>query len=143
MSYRLRRGRGRRSEPLLDLTKEFCGRDGRRGRQLTVTVTATNNGTAPAYNPRFLDDLTGIDFSYVGNVGGTNPPTNIDTTTYGPDSPMFSWDPGYEIPVGGQVSFTFDVQVGDVSSRCRYSRTRSRPTGPRCRGRTRPSIPPA
>ena len=81
---------------------------------LTVTVTATNNGTAPAYNPRFLDDLTGVDFSYVGNVAGDNPPVNVDTTTYGADSAVFSWDPGYEIPIGGQVSFTFDVLVGDT-----------------------------
>ncbi len=102
------------AEPLLELTKDFAVETADAGDILTVTVTATNNGTAPAYNPRILDDLTGVDFSYVGNVGGTNPPTNIDTTTYGPDSPVFSWDPGYEIPIGGQVSFTFDVQVGDT-----------------------------
>jgi uncharacterized repeat protein (TIGR01451 family) len=102
------------SEPLLELTKDFAVETTDAGDVLTVTVTTTNNGTAPAYNPRILDDLTGVDFSYVGNVGGTNPPTTIDTTTYGPDSPVFSWDPGYEIPVGGQVSFTFDVQVGDT-----------------------------
>jgi uncharacterized repeat protein (TIGR01451 family)/fimbrial isopeptide formation D2 family protein len=102
------------SEPLLELTKDFAVETADAGDVLTVTVTATNNGTAPAYNPRILDNLTGVDFSYVGNVGGANPPTNVDTTTYGPDRPVFSWDPGYEIPIGGHVSFTFDVLVGDT-----------------------------
>ena len=102
------------AEPLLELTKEFAVETADATDQLTVTVTATNNGTATAYNPRMLDDLTGVELSYIGNVGGTNPPTNIDTTTYGPDSPLFSWDPGFAIAVGEQISFTFVVQVGDV-----------------------------
>ena len=41
---------------------------------LTVTVTATNNGTATAYNLRVLDDLTGRNMTFTGTVGGTNPP---------------------------------------------------------------------
>jgi len=102
------------AEPLIALTKEFAVETADATDQLTVTVTATNNGTATAYNPRLLDDLTGTDLSYVGNVGGTNPPTDIDTTTYGTDSPLFSWDPGYAIAVGEQISFTFVVQVGDA-----------------------------
>ena len=101
------------AEPLVELTKDFAVETADATDQLTVTVTATNNGTATAYNPRMLDDLTGVDLSYVGNVGGTNPPTNIDTTTYGPDSPLFSWDTGFAIAVGEQISFTFVVQVGD------------------------------
>ena len=101
------------AEPVIDLLKEFAVETADATDQLTVTVTATNNGTATAHNPRVLDDLTGTDLSYVGNVGGTNPPPNVDTTTYGADSPMFSWDPGFAIAVGEQVSFTFVVQVGD------------------------------
>ena len=62
-----------------------------------------------------LDDLTGTGLSLRRQRRRRqSAPTNIDTTTYGPDSPLFSWDPGYEIPIGGQVSFTFDVLVGDV-----------------------------
>ena len=102
------------SEPLLELTKEFNVETADAADTLTVTITAINNGTAPAYNPRFLDDLTGTGLSYAGNVAGDNPPPNVDTTTYGPDAPLFTFDPGYEIPIGGQVSFTFDVLVGDV-----------------------------
>ncbi len=101
------------AEPLLELTKDFAVETADASDRLTVTVTATNNGTATAYNPRFLDDLSGTAFSYVGDVAGTNPPTNVDTTTYGPDSPLFGWDPGFAIAVGEQVSFTFVVEVGD------------------------------
>ena len=61
------------SEPLLELTKEFAVETADASDQVTVTITATNNGTAPAYNPRFLDDLTGTGLSYIGNVAGTNP----------------------------------------------------------------------
>ena len=102
------------SEPFLELQKDFGVLQADASDLLTVTVTATNNGTATAYNPRFLDDLVGTDMTYVGQVGGTNPPPNIDTTTYGPDSPLFSWNPGFAIAVGDQVSFTFVVQVADV-----------------------------
>lgn len=99
------------SEPVLDLEKAFAVATADASDVLTVTITATNSGTATAYNPRLLDDLTGTRYTYVGNVAGDNPPPNVDVTTYGPDSPLFSWDPGYAIPVGGQVSFTFDVLV--------------------------------
>ena len=102
------------AEPLLELQKNFSVETADASDQLTVEVTITNNGTATAYNPRILDDLTAVDLAYVGNVAGANPPPNIDTTTFGPESPLFSWDPGYEIPIGGQVSFTFVVQVDDV-----------------------------
>ena len=102
------------AEPLLELTKKFAVDTVDASDQVTVTVTAVNTGTAPAYNPRFLDDLSGTEFSYVGNVAGDNPPPNVDTTAVGVNSPIFSFDPGYEIPVGGQISFTFVVQVDDV-----------------------------
>ena len=102
------------AEPLIELQKDFGVETADASDQLTVTVTLTNNGTATAYNPRVLDDLTDTDFTYVGNVAGDNPPTAIDITTYGPDSPLFSWDPGYAIPIGEQISFTFDVLVGDL-----------------------------
>ena len=101
------------SEPLLELQKTFAVETADAADQLVVTVTATNNGTATAYNPRVLDDLTGTRFSYVGNPGGTNPPDAIDTTTYGADSPLFTWAPGYAVPPGGQLSFTFVVAVDD------------------------------
>ncbi len=102
------------AEPLIELQKDFAVETADASDQLTVTVTATNNGTATAYNPRMLDDLTGVDLSYIGNMGGTSPPTNVNTTTFGPDSPLFSWDPGYAIAAGEQISFTFVVQVGDA-----------------------------
>ncbi len=102
------------AEPLLELTKEFEVDSADASDQVTVTITATNVGTAAAYNPRFLDDLTDTDLSYVGNVSGDNPPPNVDIATFGPETPLFSYDPGYEIPVGGQVSFTFVVQLQDV-----------------------------
>lgn len=101
------------AEPAIDLVKDFGVETADATDVLTVTVTATNSGTATAYNPRLLDDLTGTRLTYVGNVGGDDPPVNVDTTTYGPDSPMFSWDPGFAVPVGETISFTFEVQVAD------------------------------
>ena len=102
------------NEPLIDLQKEFAVETADAADQLTVTVTATNVGTSTAYNPRFLDDLTGTRFTYIGQVGGANVPDNIDTTTFGADSPLFSWDPGFAIAVGDQISFTFVVRVDDT-----------------------------
>jgi len=102
------------TEPLLDLQKEFAVETADATDQLTVTVIAINNGSATAYNPRILDDLTGTDLSYVGTISGTNPPTNVDTTTYGANSPLFSWDPGFALAAGEQISFTFVVQVADT-----------------------------
>jgi len=102
------------AEPLIELQKDFAVETADATDQLTVTIIATNNGTATGYNLRLLDDLTGTDLSYIGNVGGTNPPVNVDTTTYGPDSPIFSWDPGFAIAVGEQIDFTFVVQVADT-----------------------------
>ena len=100
------------AEPLIELQKEFAVEQADASDQLTVTVTATNTGTATAYNPRILDDLSATDLTFIGDPGGTTPPTNVDTTTYGPNSPLFSWDPGFGIVAGEQVSFTFVVQVG-------------------------------
>ena len=100
------------SEPVIELQKDFAVEQADASDQLSVTITATNTGTATAYNPRLLDDLTGTDLSYVGQVDGVVPP-NVDTTTFGADIPLFSWDPGFAIAPGDQVSFTFVVQVGD------------------------------
>ena len=102
------------AEPLLDLQKEFAVVNADALDRLTVTVTATNNGTATAYNPRFLDDLSGTAFSFVGDVAGASPPDNIDTTTYGADSPLFSWAAGFAIAAGEQISFSFVLEVADT-----------------------------
>ena len=78
-------------EPRIDLTKAFAVANADAGDILTVTVTATNSGTATAYNLRVLDDLTGRNLTFTGTVGGTNPPDTIDTTTLGANQPIFSW----------------------------------------------------
>ena len=72
-------------EPRIALTKSFAPVvNADAADELQVTVTATNNGTSPAYNLRVMDDLTAGYFTYVGNIGGTTPPT-ADTTTLGAD----------------------------------------------------------
>ena len=104
---------------LIALTKSFAVANSDAGDILTVTVTATNNGTAAAYNLRVLDDLVGSDLSYiVGSVSGTDPPDNVDITTLGANQPIFSWNntsPDYEIlpsPAATSVkTFTFNVRV--------------------------------
>ncbi len=101
-------------EPRIELTKAFAVSDADADDILTVTVTATNQGTATAYNLRVLDDLSGRNLTYIGNTSGTDPPNTIDITTLGANRPIFSWNPPNGIEPGGAVSFTFDVRVDTV-----------------------------
>ena len=98
-------------EPLINLTKSFAAANADAADVLTVTVTATNNGTATAYNLRVLDDLSGRNLTFTGNVGGSDPPDTIDTTTRGANQPIFSWNAPNGIDPGNGISFTFDVLV--------------------------------
>ncbi|KJS32549.1 MAG: hypothetical protein VR64_06500 [Desulfatitalea sp. BRH_c12] len=98
-------------EPRIALTKAFAAADADAGDILTVTVTATNNGTATAYNLRVLDDLVGSNLTFVGNVGGTTPPHNTDTATLGANRPIFSWNAPNGIAPNATVSFTFEVSA--------------------------------
>ncbi|MFL6646497.1 MAG: hypothetical protein ACJ8KO_00870, partial [Sulfurifustaceae bacterium] len=101
-------------ESRLVLTKSFAVTNADAADVLTVTVTATNTGTATAYDLHVLDDLTGKKLTFLGSLGGTDPPNNVDTTTLGPNRPIFSWNPSnpkFAIAPGGRVSFTFQVRV--------------------------------
>ena len=97
-------------EPQLDLATTFSVAEVDAGDLPRVTVTATNNGTATAYNPRFLDDLTGVELTYRGDIQGVNPPTD-DIITIGPNAPIFSWPPGLAIAPTQSISFSFAVEV--------------------------------
>ncbi|WP_444905163.1 isopeptide-forming domain-containing fimbrial protein [Microbulbifer sp. CnH-101-E] len=101
-------------EPKIQLNKSFAVTNSDADDILTVTVTAENIGTAAAYNLQVLDDLTGSKLVYIGNIGGNDPPQNVDITTVGANSPIFSWNRSnadYSIAVGATKSFTFDVRV--------------------------------
>jgi uncharacterized repeat protein (TIGR01451 family)/fimbrial isopeptide formation D2 family protein len=98
-------------EPEIALTKTFAVADADAADRLTVSVTATNNGTAPAYNLRVLDDLTGSDMTFNGSVGGADPPDVVDTATLGTNRPIFSWGAPNGIDPGDSVGFTFEVTV--------------------------------
>jgi uncharacterized repeat protein (TIGR01451 family)/fimbrial isopeptide formation D2 family protein len=98
-------------EPRIDLTKSFAVANADAADVLTVTVTATNSGTATAYNLRVLDDLPGLNMTYAGTVGGANPPDIIDTTALGANRPIFSWSAPNGINPGNAISFTFDVRI--------------------------------
>ena len=105
-------------EPQIVLNKTFAVANADAQDVLTVTVTATNTGSAPAYNLRVLDDLTGVaNLTFLGNVAGTDPPDNVDIVTLGANSPVFSYNAPNAIAAtgnpGDSVSFTFDVLVGD------------------------------
>jgi len=100
-------------EPRIDLTKSFAVADTDAADVLTVTVTATNSGTAAAYNLRVLDDLTGLDMTFTGTVGGADPPDSVDTTTLGANRPIFSWSAPNGIDPGNTISFTFNLRVDD------------------------------
>jgi uncharacterized repeat protein (TIGR01451 family)/fimbrial isopeptide formation D2 family protein len=102
-------------EPRIALAKAFSVANGDAGDIVTVTVTATNSGTAAAYNLRVLDDLAAIkDLTYVaGSTGGPDAP-DVVNTTLGANRPIFRWNmsnPKYAIPPGAVRSFTFKVRV--------------------------------
>lgn len=102
-------------EPVLALTKAFSVANADAADVLTITVTATNNGTAPAYNLRVFDDLAAVaNLTFLGNVGGLDPPDNVDTSTFGTNRPVFSWNPAnpkFAIAPGATRSFSFQVRV--------------------------------
>lgn len=98
-------------EPALTLAQSFSVAQVDAGDQPRITVTATNTGTATAYNPRFLDDLRLAPFSYIGDVAGANPPPSVDVTTIDADAPIFSYPPGFSIAPGASISFSFAVEV--------------------------------
>ena len=103
-------------EPVIALTKAFSVINADASDVLTITVTATNSGTATAYNLRVLDDLAAVaNLTYLGNVSGLDPPDNVDTTTLGANRPIFSWNPSnpkFATAPGVTRSFTFTVRVG-------------------------------
>jgi len=102
-------------EPVIALTKTMNVANADAADVLTVTVTATNTGTATAYNLRVFDDLAAVaHLTYLGNVGGTDPPDVVDTTTFGANRPLFSWaaaNPKFAIAPGATRSFTFKIRV--------------------------------
>jgi large repetitive protein len=101
-------------EPRIEPTKAFAVAAADAGDVLTVTVTAVNSGTATAYNLRVLDDLTDRNLTFLGNVGGINPPDTVDIAAMGANQPIFSWLAPNGIAPGATVSFTFEVRVDNV-----------------------------
>jgi len=99
-------------EPVIELTKTFSAPQADAADLPLVTVTATNTGTATAYNLRVLDDLSGTGLSFAGSVTGADPPT-ADVAIFGPDRPLFRWAPGFAIAPGETVSFSFEVRLDD------------------------------
>ena len=97
-------------EPAIDLIKTFSVATADADDVPRVTIVATNNGTATAYNLRVLDDLSAIGLSYQGDIQGATPPT-ADVVTFGADQPLFTWAPGFGIDPGNSVTFSFEVQV--------------------------------
>lgn len=102
-------------EPVIALTKAYETVANDAADVITVTVTATNNGLATAYNLKVFDDLDAVDnLTFLNNVGGTDPPDNVDTATFGANRPLFSWNTGnadYAIAPGQTKTFTFDISV--------------------------------
>ena len=105
-------------EPAIALTKSFALATADAGDFLTVTVNATNTGSATAYNLRVLDDLAAVArLTYLGNVGGLDPPDLVDSSL-GANRPVFAWNstnPKYAIAPGETRSFTFQVRIEGVA----------------------------
>ncbi|WP_148665435.1 DUF11 domain-containing protein [Sulfurifustis variabilis] len=99
-------------EPDVAVTKSFAPVvNADAGDELIVTVTATNNGTAGAYNLRVLDDLVDRQMTFIqGSVSGTDPPA-ADLATLGANRPIFTWAPTNPLAPGATRTFTFRVRV--------------------------------
>lgn len=102
-------------EPTIVLTKTYEAGNHDAANVITVTVAAQNTGTAAAYNLRIFDDLDAVDnLTFLNNVGGTDPPDNVDVATFGANRPLFSWNTGnadYAIAAGDTKTFTFEISV--------------------------------
>ncbi|WP_158078577.1 DUF11 domain-containing protein [Microbulbifer mangrovi] len=104
------------TEPLIALTKSWDAPSGDidAADTIIITLTATNNGTASAYNLRILDDLLDSEMTFVpGSVEGANVPDSVDTTTFGANQPVFVWNPENPLAPGDSREFTFEVTVDD------------------------------
>ncbi|VAW51072.1 Conserved repeat domain protein [hydrothermal vent metagenome] len=104
-------------EPVIVLTKSFAPVINSDASDiLTITVTATNSGSASAYNLQILDDLLTSDLTYVNDsMAGADAPDD-DGVAADSKLPTFSWlpaNPDYEIltGAGNAKTFTFQVRV--------------------------------
>lgn len=100
-------------EPVIALTKTYESVANDAADVITVTVSATNTGTATAYNLKVFDDLDAVsNLTFLANVTGTDPPS-VDLAL-GANRPVFKWASGaasYDIIPGETISFTFDISV--------------------------------
>ncbi|WP_066966936.1 DUF11 domain-containing protein [Microbulbifer sp. Q7] len=106
------------TEPLIALSKSWDAPSGDidAADTITITLTATNNGTANAYNLRILDDLLDSEMTFVsGSVGGSTPPDSVDTTTFGSNQPVFVWNPENPLAPGESREVTFEVTVDETA----------------------------
>ncbi len=95
-------------EPLIALDKSYAVLNADADDVITVTVTATNNGNAPAHNLRVLDNLDAVaNLTYI--PGSHSATVTEDIITLGANQPIFSMNPPAPIPSGGNFSFSFNV----------------------------------
>ncbi|WP_406828179.1 isopeptide-forming domain-containing fimbrial protein [Microbulbifer sp. ARAS458-1] len=100
------------TEPALLLDKSWTDpRDA--GDEVTVTLKATNSGSAALYNLRILEDLVDSEMTFIaGSVTGSDPPL-VDTDAFGENQPVFVWEPENPLLPGETLEFTFQVRVDD------------------------------
>ena len=103
------------TEPLVALAKSWDAVADRDAADvITITLSATNNGTANAYNLRIWDDLLDSEMTFIaGSVAGSNPPDSVDTSTFGANQPVFVWNPENPLAPGATREFTFQVRIDD------------------------------
>ncbi len=82
-----------------------------------IRVDVVNVGDATAYNPQVLDNLVNTKYTYLGNIGGTDPPVTDAITLPLPGSnlPVFDWGANYTIAPGAAnaISFTYRIEAND------------------------------
>jgi uncharacterized repeat protein (TIGR01451 family)/fimbrial isopeptide formation D2 family protein len=100
-------------EPVIVLDKTYAVASADADDVLTVTVTATNNGTSPAYNLNVFDDLDAVaNLTYIAGSNSAN--VSVDTASQGINRPIFSMVTPAPIAPGGNFVFTFNVLAASV-----------------------------
>jgi uncharacterized repeat protein (TIGR01451 family)/fimbrial isopeptide formation D2 family protein len=96
-------------EPEIVLDKSYAVANADADDVITVSVTATNTGSAPAHNLRVLDDLDAV--ANLTYIPGSHSANVAEDLTLGPNRPIFSVQPPAAIPaLGGTFTFTFDIR---------------------------------
>ncbi len=102
-------------EPVLDLTKNIVQTQADAGDTVTIVLTVSNTGTAPAYDVTVQDVISATDFDRSTlnfGVAGTNYPSDF-AVAYNSGTGLLEYSGG-SIAAGASATFQFTVDLADT-----------------------------